>query len=320
MPLDYRLHSLLLLSFILPTLVNAIPHPQDWANNRRPRPDTNGVVVTPPTTTTVPEDGNVDVRQAVVDNDDDTTTPPASGAGKRGLAFNEASPSLESFTNSDITWVHNWHSQPGNAPSEFLFVPTLWSDKSPHSDNWDTLANGHPYLMSFNEPDIVAQANMAVGDAVSAYTKLMFPKRTGSVKIGAPSVCSGSGTNEAGIPMGTSWLRQFLEQCNDPNTCVADFVSGHWYGCPDGTCSVDDDVKSFQNYVDDVISVAEGREVWIPEFQRYGDPSQQKEFLDKVMPWLDASAVARYAYFMVRDGILTTDGRVNELGAAFAGV
>lgn len=75
--------------------------------------------------------------------------------------------------------------------------------------------------MSFNEPDIVGQANMQVGEAVTAYKKLMFPLRKSGVQIGAPSVSSGSGTNEAGIPMGMGWLGQFLEQCDDENTCAA---------------------------------------------------------------------------------------------------
>ena len=75
--------------------------------------------------------------------------------------------------------------------------------------------------MSFNEPDIVGQANMQVGDAVAAYKELMFPQRKSGVQIGAPSVSSGSGENEAGIPMGTGWLGQFLDQCDDENTCVA---------------------------------------------------------------------------------------------------
>lgn len=58
----------------------------------------------------------------------------------------------------------------------------------------------------------------------------------------------------------------------------------------------------------------------MPEFQRYGDAGGQQEFLEAVLPWLDSSAVVRYAYFMVVDGILTTGGEVNALGGAYAGV
>ena len=75
--------------------------------------------------------------------------------------------------------------------------------------------------MSFNEPDIIAQANMDVGPAVDVYKRFMFPQRAKGAKISAPSVSSGSGKNEAGIPMGTGWLSQFLSQCDDENTCVA---------------------------------------------------------------------------------------------------
>ena len=100
----------------------------------------------------------------------------------------------------------------------------------------------------------------------------------------------------------------------------SDFVSGHWYGCPGGSCSVSDDVSSFQSYVTDLISTAAGRDVWVPEFQRFGDAGGQQEFLEAVLLWLDSSAVVRYAYFMVVDGILTTGGEVNALGGAYAGV
>ncbi|KAL8831738.1 MAG: hypothetical protein Q9170_005168 [Blastenia crenularia] len=223
------------------------------------------------------------------------------GGGKRGLAYNSSSPSLTVFSNSDITWIHDWDSSPGDAPSSFTFVPTLWSDKSPHSDNWNQNAAGHQYLMSFNEPDIVAQANMEVGYAVDKFKSLMFPLRSSSVKIGTPSVSSGSGNNEAGIPMGTGWLSQFLSQCNDDNTCQADFVSGHWYGCPSGTCTVQDDITSFNAYVNDLVSTADGRDVWVSEFQRYGDEAGQKQFLQSVLPTLDGNSAP------------------NDLGTTFAG-
>lgn len=235
---DYRIVALLLLlSSSLPFLVNASPHPQRGGNRHFHGASTSSLVL--PSTTTLLNNGNAVVNQGagtqsttVVNNGNTATTATngpiitsspstGTGGGKRGLAYNDSSPSLDVFASSDITWVHDWSSSPGNAPSGFLFVPTLWSDESPHSDDWDSLAAGHQYLMSFNEPDIVSQANMQVGDAVTAYKTLMFPKRTSGVQIGAPSVSSGSGNNEAGIPMGTGWLGQFLQQCNDPNSCVA---------------------------------------------------------------------------------------------------
>lgn len=231
----YRIVLLSLSFFSLSTLTHASPYPQ-WGSRHRQGPavavtNTGSNAVVPPTNdgsggentiTTVTQGGGSNPTAVPNTGNPPTADNPSTdtGNGRRGLAYDSSSPSLDVFANSDVTWVHNWNSAPGDAPSSFTFVPTLWSDQSPHSDNWAQNAAGHQYLMSFNEPDIVGQANMEVGAAVAAFQKLMIPLRSSTVKIGAPSVSSGSGNNEAGIPMGTGWLRQFLESCNDPNTCV----------------------------------------------------------------------------------------------------
>ncbi|KAI4129418.1 MAG: hypothetical protein LQ338_002258 [Usnochroma carphineum] len=285
----FRSYSIIWLffSFLFSSLTDASPHPQ-WGNRHRHGAVT--VTSAAPATTVSPTTTHPTPGGNPIVSDSPSA---GTGNGKRGLAYNSSSPSLTIFSNTDITWVHDWDSAPGDAPSQFMFVPTLWSDQSPHSDNWDQNAANHQYLMSFNEPDNVGQANMQVDQAVSAYKRLLFPKRSSTVQIGAPSVTSGSGTNEAGIPMGTSWLSQFLSQY---------------------------DVKSFNGYVSDLVFTAAGRDVWIPEFQRYGDTDGQKQFLEAVLPTLDANnAVKRYAYYMVADGILTTNGQVNNLGTTFAG-
>ncbi|KAL8895326.1 MAG: hypothetical protein Q9192_003703 [Flavoplaca navasiana] len=282
MSIDYRIFSFLLLLFLLPTLINSIPQAQrgDRHGDRPAVVEEPITVTTSDDTAVIDQDDSNNDDEGIPNEDEDTPIVPSTGSGngdgngngKRGLAYNSSSPSLQVFANSDISWVHSWSSSPFDAPSDFLFVPTLWGDESPHTDNWASLAEGHPYLMSFNEPDIIGQADMTVGDAVTAYKRLI------------------------------------------------DFVSGHWYGCPGGTCSVSDDVSSFKDYVNDLTSTADGRDVWVPEFQRYGDEAGQLEFLEDVLPWLDRSAVVRYAYYMVVDGILTTGGEVNALGGAYAGI
>ncbi|KAL8848262.1 MAG: hypothetical protein Q9221_006700 [Calogaya cf. arnoldii] len=230
MSLDYRILSFLLMAFLLPTLINSSPHPQrpKRHGHRRP-PQTLGA--NPPRIATTPND---DIQNAVVDTgngdsevEDETTNTPiintgGTGNGKRGLAYNSSSPSLQVFANSQITWVHNWNSIPEDSlPSDFLYVPTLWGDKPPHSDDWQSRAEGYEYLMSFNEPDIVAQANMQVNEALDAYKRLMVPLRKAGVKIGAPSVSSGNGVNEVGVPYGVWWLGEFLGGCGDGGGCVA---------------------------------------------------------------------------------------------------
>jgi len=69
------------------------------------------------------------------------------------------------------------------------------------------------------------------------------------------------------------------------------------------------------------ISTAGGKDVWITEFQHFGSESDQKSFITQALTWLDSAAqskIAKYAYFMVLDGILTSGGSLNSAGKAFA--
>ncbi|KAL8944126.1 MAG: hypothetical protein Q9216_000631 [Gyalolechia sp. 2 TL-2023] len=337
---DSRVFSLFFLHFLLSSLTVASPYPQ-WGNSHRHNAEsvvetaTNAPITAPQPTFAQPASGSSDPTTVsddplpTITGSSSSSSSTGTGGGKRGLAYNSSSPSLSPFSNTDITWSHNWDSAPSDSSSQFIFVPTLRSDQSPYSENWDQNVAGHEYLMSFNEPDIVAQANMTVSSAVDKYKTLMFPKRTSGVKIGAPSVTSGSGTNETSATTAQLVKRKPLHKtttqfpyslANPHPPLYSDFISGHWYGCPSGSCAIQDDVNAFNAYIDDLVSTAQGREVWIPEFQRYGDVEGQKQFLESVLPTLDGNAaVTRYAYYMVADGMMMTGGQPNELGRTFAG-
>ena len=251
-----------------------------------------------------------------------TTT---SSSGKRGLAYNPSSGNLDVWSGySQLTWGFNWDDTPQGLPSQFQYVPTLWGLASVHSSNWDTAVKsatsgtGTNYLMSFNEPDNVGQANMDVGSAVAGFNQYMKPYATDNVLLGSPSVTNGAGTNSAGIPQGLDWLSPFLEQCTG---CPISFVPIHWYGCQNG-CPVSSDVSDFQSHVQSAISAAinpatgEKVPVWVTEFQSFTDP---ETFLGEILPWLDGEAgVQRYAYFMAIDGIMVSGGDLNAVGATYA--
>lgn len=69
------------------------------------------------------------------------------------------------------------------------------------------------------------------------------------------------------------------------------------------------------------VSTARGKDVWITEFQHFGSESEQQSFITQALTWLDDPAqgkIARYAYFMVLDGILTSGGSLNGAGKAYA--
>lgn len=62
-------------------------------------------------------------------------------------------------------------------------------------------------------------------------------------------------------------------------------------------------VDYFKIHVEETRKIAAGRPIWITEFKPSGSDEQIKAFLDKVLPWLDASSdVHRYAYFMATKG------------------
>lgn len=159
--------------------------------------------------------------------------------------------------------------------------------------------------MGFNEPDIAAQANLSPSAAVAAWRKYLQPYAD-RVKLGSPAVCNG-----AEPLMGLNWLSAFLDACQG---CTIDFVTIHWYGLAN-----DDGVEHFKDHVTKAKDTAQGREVWITEFQPNGSVEEQSNFMGKILPWLDdpSNGVKRYAYFQV-DGILAGEGKLTELGARYA--
>ena len=154
------------------------------------------------------------------------------GGGRRGLAYNSSSPSLDIFDGaSDIGWGVDWSSSRGQLPSKYMFVPQLWSDADKFTGSWDAdVQNAQASnLLSFNEPDIPSQANMPVPSAVSSHITWMNKHASDSVKIGSVSVSNGV-SQDPNAPMGLDYLKQWLDQCKQakPSPCVVDFISVHW--------------------------------------------------------------------------------------------
>lgn len=253
--------------------------------------------------------------------------PPKFTTSKRGLAYNDKSPSLDIFlSHPKITWAHCWSALDFSLPPRLEFVPTL-PDLSAYSiSHWSshlqralsrktsTPAARTQHVMSFNEPDQHDQiAFMDPLAAAAAYKEYISPLSSSGIKLGSPSVTNGV------VPgMGLNYLSSFLSACGPD--CPIDFVPIHWYGCPDGACPVSEDVALFKKQITDGLKAAQGKPVWIPEFQRLGDQDGQVEFLSAVLPWLDAdeqSQIERYAYFMAADGFLLDRGRLSKVGEIY---
>ncbi|TLD04134.1 hypothetical protein PgNI_11177 [Pyricularia grisea] len=217
---------------------------------------------------------------------------------KRGLAFNDGV-DISGFSHSAmINWGYNWYSDTWQTTNEIEFGPMLWGIKmelpdvfSPNAWKWvdsgDQLSGVKTtHVLSFNEPDHPAQANMDVGTAI-AWHQYYFEQFIGRALIGSPAVTNG----------GYEWLNTFLYNCDLHEACHVDFVAVHWYN---KAAYVDD----FKNWIDRVCTLAHPRKVWLTEFQGLGTEEEMISFLREVLPWLDANnCVERYAYF----GITTND-------------
>lgn len=246
---------------------------------------------------------------------------------KRGLAYNDKSPSLDIFlSHPKITWAHCWSALDFSLPRQLEFVPTLTDLSAYSTSHWSsqlqralsrkttTPAAKTQYVMSFNEPDQHDQtAFMDPSAAAAAYKKYISPLSSPRIKLGSPSITNGV------VPgMGLNYLSSFLSACG--SDCPIDFIPIHWYGCPDGACPVSEDVALFKKQITDATTAAAGKPVWIPEFQRLGDQDGQVEFLSEVLPWLDADEqgqIERYAYFMVAEGFLLEGGGLSKVGEIY---
>lgn len=253
--------------------------------------------------------------------------PQKSTTSKRGLAYNDKSPSLDIFlSHPKITWAHCWSALDFSLPPQLEFVPTLTDLSAYSTSHWSsqlqsalsrkttTPAAKTQYVMSFNEPDQHDQiAFMDPSAAAAAYKQYISPLSSRSIKLGSPSITNGV------VPgMGLNYLSSFLSACG--TDCPIDFIPVHWYGCPDGACPVSEDVALFKKQITDATIAAEGKPVWIPEFQRLGDQEGQVEFLSEVLPWLDADEqgqIERYAYFMVAEGFLLEGGGLSKVGEIY---
>ena len=225
----------------------------------------------------------------------------------RGLVYNTAS--LTSLFEKDtIGWCYNWDSAPGgDIPSGLNFVPMLWSTNEYHLPHWEerattAIANGATHILGFNEPDLTAQANMTPDQAAEAWQYM--EKFAGKAKIGSPAVCNGGGE------VGLAWLKKFMGACS---SCTVDFIAIHWYGDAN-----EYGLEALKQHIKDTQAVADGRPIWLTEFQPKGSTEQQADFMGKILPYLDdqSNGVERYAYFQV-DGVLTSGNALSELGSQY---
>lgn len=244
----------------------------------------------------------------------------SSSSGKRGILASGSDTALlvAAFNHSSkITWLVDWYSAPPpNLDSHIEFVPQNYGKQSDIAPKFEWTANaknaikkGDKYFLSFGEPETPNdKLHMEPQEAVDLFMKEMQPY-AGSVTLGAPSVTQPD--------RDLAWLSEFLDLC-DAAGCSIGFVCVHWIWS-----ASEAHIQDFKNVVTKAIGIAKGKPVWVDNFAASGTNAEQQNFLNGVLPWLDANdAVGRYAYVSpsrsTGTGFLNADGSISSLGEFYA--
>jgi Glycosyl hydrolase catalytic core len=161
--------------------------------------------------------------------------PPGTGIEKGVSAW--SFPGVDTaLAESGAGWYYTWSTQhPGiDAPARVGFVPMIWGAGSVTAATLAQARSEGPYLLGFNEPDMSAQSNMTVSQALSLWPQLMA---TGAI-LGSPAVATG-----AADPGG--WLDQFMSGAKARGYRV-NFIALHWYG---GDFVTSQAVSQLQSYL-----------------------------------------------------------------------
>ena len=217
----------------------------------------------------------------------------AVSSSRKGVGVWSFSGVDSALTRSGASWYYTWSTTHSgiSTPARAGFVPMIWGAASVTPAALAQAKAAGPYLLGFNEPDMAAQSNMTVDQALSLWPKLMA---TGS-KLGSPAVAYGGDT--AG-----GWLDRFMSGAKAKGYRV-DFITLHWYG---GDFTTSDAVAQLRSYVQAVYNRYHVP-IWLTEYalidfsnggSRFPTGAQQAAFVTASTKMLDGLPyLQRYAWF-----------------------
>lgn len=228
-----------------------------------------------------------DFEDVVLDN-----TPIVEATGKKGSCFTTNSLIWSKYV-SDLKshWHYTWGPNLSDRlPDNVEFVPMQWGKWGLNDDRVATLkalkATGKiHYLLGFNEPDGVEQANMTVDQAIALWPLL---EQVG-LPLGSPATVNP--TND--------WMKEFMRKANEKGLRI-DFVTVHSYGGPSADALVNKLREVYELYQ---------KPIWITEFavadwnattvaDNKFTPTQVLNFMKDILPRLEAlDFVHRYSWF-----------------------
>jgi len=217
--------------------------------------------------------------------------PVATTSKKKGVAVWKFSGASAALHNVGAGWYYDWAANDNDVPGPagVEFVPMIRAKSDVTSSTLAQAKREGKVLLGFNEPDLGAQANMSVEDALAAWPKL---EATG-MRLGSPSVAYGGDT--AG-----GWLDRFMAGAKDKGLRV-DFITLHWYGSDFSAAAV----GQFLGYVD-AVHKKYGKPIWVTEYglqnfsgsPKYPSGAQAAAFIKGSTNGMESrSYVERYAWF-----------------------
>lgn len=246
--------------------------------------------------------------------------PQITAANKKGVCYSYNSERWSHKT-SDLKghWFYHWGNTPREEiPSGIEYIPMFWGKGSVNDENINNIqqliADGTvQYVLGFNEPDGLSQANMTVDEAVERWPQL----ETLNAPLGSPATVNP--TND--------WMQEFMERAEAENLRV-DFVTLHSYGGPNPATFLHKVKETYELY---------GKPIWITEFavadwsagsvedNKYS-VEQVKEFMRVVLPALDQMEyVHKYTWFdganrppLASSALFDEEGNMTELGQFYA--
>ena len=237
-----------------------------------------------------------------------------------------------------ISWIVNQFSgPPGNLSSEFQFVPQCYDkfsdlslpNQAPHP--WTTNAEKavstgtENFFLSFGEANTpnTQGFTMDAQEGAQTFMTMLQPWAVNyGVTIGSPGTL--------GEPNDYQWQNDFLDECAKLG-CKIGWVSGHWFqGC--GTATAQELADTFWGTVNTYKEIAQNHssqygidlKVWVDNFSLDCESQTQIDFLNIVVPELDADPmIERYGYVSITDisqgnGFVNGDGTISDLGLHYA--
>ena len=247
---------------------------------------------------------------------------------KRGISFDYGDTQVADIEamSGKLSWYYNWGTQAESNVEGILiennveFVPMTWNGGF-NETKLRTFYTNHPeskYLLGFNEPNFLEQANMTPSQAAAEWPRLEAIAEEFGLEIVGPAVnYCGNCVSEDGTTYNNpyTYLDDFFTACPD---CQVDYIAVHNYMCY--TSALTGYLEAFKKYE---------KKIWLTEYacwdQDQNTLTLQKNLMYGALDYLDNDTmIHKYAWFIGRAaswappiGIFGAAGVPTELGEIY---